>query len=252
MLLQVLESDNAYFELGTDFRDLLGFRLVRAHGLEEISGGCLALRADTTAAETDPKGWVDTCEFALAKASPTAFRMHVDGESPRLDAQLTARGYHRHAETVFLSPVDKKPEPATVVLRPVTTWPEWTLSCLVERQSRRNGPAGEGDPLIWEELRRRKWITGRLRCYLVESAGAVCGTVSVFESSALMRIVDLSMLPGPARRDSVVATVHALWRLALESGSSAVAAMASGEMESFFRAAGLRAAGQRAEYSRTC
>ncbi len=247
----IQESDNAYYELGVKFQDLPGFRMAWAPGLEEIPAGCLALRADTTAAETDPRGWVETCESALNKVTPATYRMLVQDGSPRLDAQLVASGYRKRLETAFVSPSEEPPVHDRVTLKPVVTWPEWSLKCLAERESCRAGEETKGgDPLFWEELQRRKWKSGKLRCYLIEAEGHVCGTVSALEATTVLRMKNLSIRPDCRGRGFGKRAVWAFWRMALETGNSAIGAIGRGPETALFRAAGLQEVGWQADYSK--
>lgn len=245
---EVLESEHLFLELGATAQVLPGFRIVRAQGLESVAPGCVVDRADVTAAETDPQGWVATCESALERCAPSAYRVLLHSEAPRLDSLLVKSGYRKRLDTVFVSS-DSEPELTALRLRTVETWPEWNLKCLSDRECCRAGDE-QSDPFLWEELHRRKWVTGKFRCYLAQLEGQVVGTVSGLESGSLMRMKHLSIRPEFRGRGLGRQTVLAFWRLALEQGDSGIGALGRGPESAVLRAAGLLEAGWCAHYSK--
>jgi len=238
---EVLESDNRYFEMGAEIRQLSSGVLAWAPGCSAIPPGCLALRIDKPCTAGRAMHWIAEFESATREVGGYFYRLYLQQSNPMLAEALLLAGYRQRDEVVFLTPAGQAAPPTTVTLRPVTTRSEWDVKCRVDAESDKGPDGYTTDELLWHECLRRKWETGRLPFYFIEREEEICGTVGSIEMEHVLRLKNIVIRPAYRNRGTGREAVFALWRKALQSGKQALGVFAVPGRGGFatYRSAGL-------------
>lgn len=248
--VRLIETDRLYFELGARRNPLSPGVIAWMPGLTRCSAGCVVHRVRTGALGSQCEAWLNEVERQVRLRRAGTVRVYIEGCSLELEQVFLRRGYLKRVELGFLTTHQSLGVEPGFRLREVVTPLDWSLKHAVH-QAAEIGPDGyRSDADVWIEMEKRKCATGRMRCYLIERRGAVCGTIGAIAVDGLLRGKNMVVAP-PFRKAGVgLASVRLLWQLAEERRTLlGVFGVAGGPGSRLYRRAGLAVATEQLEFS---
>jgi len=145
-------------------------------------------------------------------------RVYLDGPDPVLEEALAAAGYRRRVEIGYLVEGELAPGAAgprsDVVLREVVDEAGWEAKAKLHAGS---DVAADGHAIgaeAWVDFERRKCDTGGMRMFLVDVAGATCGSAATLEGDGLLRAKNVFVHPDRRREGIAAEAIRLLSRRA--------------------------------------
>lgn len=238
--VEVLETDNRYFELATESADLSGARLVWSPGRTSIPLGCVILRVEEPESDEQALEWLARFEEAILNVNCRLARIYLQKPNAVLESALTRTGYERRPEVAFVGPATAPPAGTTVSLQLMTK--EADLDKMAEIDAEDSyGPDGHtADNATWNEIIRQKWRTGELSLYFIKDQDEICGTVGAMHAEHILRLKNLVVRPSYRKQGVGRRATLALWKMAFDSGKRlAVFGVPGGGGYATYKSAGL-------------
>ena len=246
---RAIETDRAYFEMGSQTRTLPGAVLAWMPIISALPAAAVVHRVDPVKAAQAGTAWIEEAERALAEVGATVARIYLDAPEEMLGAMLRQAGYVERHELVFVGSL--APPSIDIALRPVITDADWAQKLEFHREARITPDGHDNDPADWVALERRKCGDG-LELFLAEIDGKPVGTIGAIWGGGLLRLKNI--LVHPAHRRSAVGQAMAskLAELGRARGISELCLLAvkGGAGEYFYRGIGLQPIGAQVEWSK--
>lgn len=242
----VVASDERYFSLGAERRELPGLDLHVHHGFTDVAAGLVAVGA--TAAPVTASEVATGLRTAIADLGVPAVRAYVTKGTPaqrwEVERGLRRVAEHRGTEVAMAVPADRiGPPHRPLRLEPITTDVGWERKRAVHASDVRAPDGHDVDPDRWVAFERAKADSPSFRPMLLTEEGEVLATVALLVSDDLVRIKNLVIAPG--RRHQGLA--GELVRTVAEAHPSAVLGLMAADGSFGYRAylaAGLREVGR--------
>lgn len=221
----LFESDRVYFELGARVSRIGPTSIVWMPGLAHTPAGCVCQRVPSSAfQDRSPTGgapsWLDEVESAhRARGNPMVRFYTLDFEGPR--ALLAASGYVCREEIGFASQGPATSRPGQVRLHPVETPSDWREKLRLHEASSEFSDGHAYLAREWVELERRKCLTGRMACFLIEYESEFHGSVCLMHEGRAIRIKNLYLQPDSRGRGIGSQTLQEIFAVHLRSEDSA-------------------------------
>lgn len=249
LLARAIESDRAYFEMGSELQQLDGATMAWMPGLSASPGATVIYRVDADAVGDGGSAWVAAAEKAMADKGAKLCRIYLDDRHGRADDILGSAGYVARDELVF---VDSVPAAAIgLTLRRVESDTDWARKLRFHQSADRTPDGHDNAAADWVELERRKCRAG-MEAYLAELDGEVVGAVGAIRCDGFVRTKNLVVAPDRRRRGVGRAMLGAIDALARGRGLSqqCVLAVKGEEGELLYRAVGMTMIGFQVEWSK--
>ena len=195
----LFESDRAYFELGARVSRIGPASIAWVPGLAHTPAGCVCQRVPSSAfQDRSPTGypppWLDEVESAHhARRNPIVRLYTLDFEGPR--ALLAASGYVCREEIGFAYQGPATARPRRIRLHPIETPLDWLEKLRLHEVSAEFSDGHAYLAREWVELERRKCLTGRMACFLIEYESEFHGSVCLMREGRAIRIKNLYLQP---------------------------------------------------------
>jgi ribosomal protein S18 acetylase RimI-like enzyme len=249
MLARAIESDWAYFEMGSELQPLDGATMAWIPGLSASPGATVIYRVDADVLADGGAGWVAMAEQAMAAKGATLCRIYLDQPHAHAEDVLRNAGYVARDELVFLDSV-----PAAAIgltLRRVDSDADWASKQRFHQTADRTPDGHDNAAIDWVALERRKCSAG-MEAYLAELDREVVGAVGAIWCDGFLRTKNLVVAPERRRRGVGRAMLGAIAALGAERGLSqqCVLAVKGEEGELLYRAVGMSVIGFQVEWSK--
>lgn len=218
------ESDRVYFELGARVLRIGPASIAWIPGLAHTPAGCVCQRValsafESQAPEGKPPMWLNRVESVYRSKQNSAVRLYTrDFEDPH--DLLATSGYACREEIGFAYPGPAPSPPGQVRLRPIETSSDWLEKLRLHEVSTEFSDGHAYVAREWVEIERRKCLTGRLACFLIERGSEFHGSVCLMRQGRTLRIKNLYLQPGSRGRGIGSQTLGEIFGIHLRSGDS--------------------------------
>lgn len=219
------ESDRVYFELGAGVLHAGPASIAWMPGLTHTPAGCVCQRIPLSACEGQkPDGnrprWLAQVESVFRSHQNPTVRLYTrDFEGPH--ELLTASGYACREEIGFAYSGPAPAPPGQLRLRPVETSSDWLEKLRLHEVSAEFSDGHAYEAQEWVEMERRKCLTGRMTCFLIEHGTELHGSICLMREGRALRIKNLYLQPESRGRGIGSQTLRAIFGIHLRSGDSA-------------------------------
>lgn len=199
----VVASDERYFSLGAERRELPGLDLHVHHGFTDVAAGLVAVGA--TAAPVTASEVATGLRTAVADLGVPALRAYVTKGTPAqrraVEQGLRSVAEHRGTEVAMAAPADRIGPPRRPLrLEPITTDADWERKRAVHASDVRAPDGHDVDPDRWVAFERAKADAPSFRPMLLVERGEVVATVALLVSDDLVRLKNVVVAPGRRRQ----------------------------------------------------
>jgi GNAT superfamily N-acetyltransferase len=212
----LFDSDQRYFEAGSELLPLVGGRLALMREFAVMPAGCLVVRVDPLGIG-DADAWLDGLEARILALGGRP-RLYLAQRQDAIERAMAARGYETAVERAYGFFAPLRQGALSLSLDEVVDEVGWRAKEQIHAEVL---PPPHGEKVTsesWTAFERAKAQAGYMAPYLASVSGELCGSVSFADGGSMLRVKNLIVLPAWRRRGVARAIIAAAVRDAQRRG----------------------------------